>query len=173
MSGRRWRLAGWAAAGIATGLGLVVVELLAPDRRLAARVYLLAVATVAVLWLLGWARPETRWPRRSALDHAWARPLPQPPRPADLRRLEQTLYFASASATDLHHRLRPLLREIAALRLAERHGVALDAEPERARAVLGPDLWEVVRPDRAEPVGPARGLDPATLRSLVDTLAAI
>ena len=48
--------------------------------------------------------------------------------------------------------LRPIVREIAAARLA-RHGVSLDRQPERARALLGAQTWELVRPDREAPAG--------------------
>ena len=42
--------------------------------------------------------------------------------------------LGTASAYDLHYRLRPTLREIAAGLLADRRGIGLDGEPERARA---------------------------------------
>jgi hypothetical protein len=55
------------------------------------------------------------------------------------------------TAGDVHVRVRPLLREIAAP-LLRRLGVHLDSEPQRARALLGEELWEVVRHDRPRPL---------------------
>src|SRR6185503_15665978 len=71
---------------------------------------------------------------------------------------------------DLHYRLRPLLRQISAERLQDHYGVDLDREPERAKALLGDGLWEVVRPDRQ--VGRRRGpgLPPAELAGHVARL---
>jgi hypothetical protein len=48
---------------------------------------------------------------------------------------------------DFHVRLRPAVREAAGAALWHRHGVDLDASPERARALVPPGLWDVVRPD--------------------------
>jgi hypothetical protein len=45
-------------------------------------------------------------------------------------------------------RLLPLLREIATARL----GFEPARSPERARALLGDDAWELLRPDRPVPV---------------------
>jgi len=56
-----------------------------------------------------------------------------------------------ASTFHLHVRLRPLLREIAAHRLWARFGLDLDREHERARELIGGDVWELVRPERPPP----------------------
>src|SRR5207248_752064 len=48
---------------------------------------------------------------------------------------------------DVHYRLRPLVSEIAVARLARRYGIDLARRPERARELLGPRTWELVRPD--------------------------
>ena len=39
----------------------------------------------------------------------------------------------------------------ASARLASRHGIELERRPEAARAMLGEDVWELLRPDRPEP----------------------
>ncbi len=39
----------------------------------------------------------------------------------------------------------------AAARIAARHGFDLERQPELARALLGEDVWELLRPDRPEP----------------------
>ena len=87
--------------------------------------------------------------------------------------LEQRLELATTAAVHVHFRLRPILREIAAARLARR-GVDIDRDANDARRALGADLWELVRDDRARPVDPfAPGVSRAELRTLVDTLEAV
>jgi hypothetical protein len=52
--------------------------------------------------------------------------------------------------------------------------VRLDADPEAAAAALGPDTWELVRPDRLRPLDRrARGLAPERLRAIVESLERI
>jgi hypothetical protein len=88
----------------------------------------------------------------------------------DLARLDRIVSTATTGAGDLHLRLRPILREIAADGL--RHGgVDLDAEPEAAQALLAPETWELVRPDRPRPSDAfAPGLRPAQLDAVLDDL---
>ena len=52
---------------------------------------------------------------------------------------------------DLHFAttLRPQLQRLFAARLAERHGVALRRDPQRARALVGPELWPWIDPAAA------------------------
>ena len=68
----------------------------------------------------------------------------------DRERLDRVVSTATTHAGDLHLRLRPILREIAADGL-RRRGVELDAQPEAAQQLLAPDTWEIVRPDRPRP----------------------
>ena len=82
--------------------------------------------------------------------------------PAELRRIEAALAVSPASAMQTHHRLRPVLREIAADRLRVRRRIDLDGDPVRARAALGDEAWGLVRPDRSTPtdrVSPGISLD--------------
>ena len=113
----------------------------------------------------------------NALPRAEPVPLEQPPRSQRVGQLEsvaRALDLAEASSFDLHNILRPIVREIAAARLA-RHGVSLDRQPERARALLGPQAWELVRPDREAPAGRSGrgGCSRDELRAIVDSLEAI
>ncbi|HET6793343.1 MAG TPA: hypothetical protein VFH45_02805 [Acidimicrobiales bacterium] len=96
-----------------------------------------------------------------------------PERPAALEELERLVTFAvgRSGASDLHFRLRPLLRDMAARRLRTAHGVDLDADPEKARALLGDDLFDLVRADRPPPadrLGP--GLEVDTMAGVVERL---
>jgi diguanylate cyclase (GGDEF)-like protein len=91
-----------------------------------------------------------------------------------VRRLEQALYFATVREADLHARVRPVLREVAELRLAARQGISLDGDRAAAAAALGPELWELVRADRRPPADrTAPGASPASLRAMLDRLEAI
>ena len=91
----------------------------------------------------------------------------------DRERLDRVVSTATAHAGDLHLRLRPIVREIAADGL-RRRGVELDAQPQAAQALLAPETWELVRPDRPRPDDPfARGLAPARLDAVLDDLEAL
>lgn len=91
-------------------------------------------------------------------------------RPAALQRIERVVGAGRQSAGDVQVRVRPLLREIADP-LLRREGVRLDSEPQRARALLGEELWEVVRPDRPRPQDRrAPGLTLSELERLVQKL---
>jgi hypothetical protein len=82
--------------------------------------------------------------------------------------------LATETAFEVHYRLRPILREIAAYRLSSRRGIALDDEVDAARDALGPEAWELVRPDRpAPPDRLGRGRPLAELRAAVDALERI
>jgi hypothetical protein len=88
-----------------------------------------------------------------------------------LRRVGETL--AAAQASGLLRDLRPLFRSIAAMRLAWR-GVDLDRHTEKARAILGDELWELVRAEG--PRGSNRfagGISAAGLQGLIERLERI
>jgi hypothetical protein len=118
------------------------------DRRLVADVYLLALGGLLLLAAL---RSTGGWRRESAFDRALAPRHRQHVRPAELVRLEDQVLVATAVAGDLHFRLRPALAEIAAHRLQVGHGVRPERDPARARTLLGPEAWELLRPDVEPP----------------------
>jgi hypothetical protein len=117
------------------------------------------------------------WPNvhESSLAAELEDPLDMPPqRPRELERLEREVYLSLGSSFYLHHRLRPVLREIAAHRLFRKHGVDLDGRPEAAQRLLGEDAWAWLRPDRLEPRDRwAPGPPLAELRAVVDALERI
>lgn len=151
-------------------LALVFVLGFLPGRaELAARIYALVVAAV-VLGLLV-----------AALRRAYAREAPLRPAvsqrqerrevPGPLARLEQEVVLATANSFDLHVRLRPRLRVLAAERLASRHDLDMDREPERARHVLGDETFDLVRADRSPPADRlARGIAINDLDRIVESL---
>jgi hypothetical protein len=101
-----------------------------------------------------------------------------PPTPAgeatgDRERLDRVVTIATTHAGDLHLRLRPILREIAADGL-RRRGVELDTQPQAAQKLLAPETWELVRPDRPRPDDAfAPGLAPKRLDAVLDDLEAL
>ena len=155
-------------AVIATvGLGLAV--LLSPgEPTLTVEIYVFVVAALVLAAVL--LRVTEALPRAEPV------PLEQPPRSQRVGQLEsiaRALDLAESSAFDLHNALRPIVREIAIARLA-RHGVSLDRQPERARALLGAPTWDLVRPDREAPFrGSGRACSRDELRAIVGSLEAI
>ena len=85
--------------------------------------------------------------------------------------MERQLVLGVADADHAHRRLLPLLRAAAAARLSARHGLELERRPDAARALLGDDTWELLRPDRPEPDDRnAPGLPMGQLRDVISTL---
>jgi hypothetical protein len=150
-----------------TGLGAaLLVSPGAPG--LTAEIYLFVVAALVLAAVV---RDLAK-----ALPSAEPVPLQRPSRSQGVGQLEsvaRALDLAEASSFDLHNTLRPIVREIAVARLA-RHGVSLERQPERARALLGAQAWDLVRPDRVAPArGSGRGCSRDELRAIADSLEAI
>ena len=161
-------LAGRALVLATIGL-LLVAGLLPGELELAARIYALVVAAA----VLGVALAALRraYPPAAPLRAMRTGGGAVRTHPPTLLRLEQACVLGIARSFDFHYRLRPRLREIAAARLAARHGVILDAKPEAARRILGDEAWELVRADRPAPEDRlARGVPAGELRSLVEKL---
>ncbi len=106
------------------------------------------------------------------------RPPPDPvvPRPDSgpggdglllLTGLESRLSWGATDADRFRERVRPLLVELAEDRLRTRRGVDPDADPDRARQILGEPLWTL----RTAP--PARSPSRAELTALVAALERI
>ncbi len=90
-----------------------------------------------------------------------------------LRQVDRALTAAQASEVGVDRDLRPLFRPIAAMRLARR-GVDLDRHPDEARAILGEQLWELVRADRVRGSNlVAGGISSVALQSLIERLERI
>ena len=91
--------------------------------------------------------------------------------PPSLARIELEAALGVTGSFDLHHRLVPRVRSIAAGLLASRRRVSLDADPAAAQAILGDTTWELVRPDRPAPEDRlARGIAQQELAQVVDAL---
>lgn len=161
-------------AGVALGAcaGFLAALVFAPGGRTAAAgAYFLALGVVALSYL---ARTILRTSpgRRSEFERALRSSRQAPETLRELTRIENDVIHGSETYGDFRRRLQPLLREIAADRLAARHGIDPVRHPERARAVLGDETWDVLRPD-ADFAGAARGLPRARLRVVVDRLESL
>jgi hypothetical protein len=132
-------------------IALAVALAIAPNRAaLEVHAWIVLVLALAVLAFLRAVRAA--YPRQaSPFEASLVRQQPPAERPASLARLEREVSMARTSAFDLHARLRPTVADLAAELLSGRRGIDLSRDPDRARAVLGEDAWELVREDRAGP----------------------
>jgi hypothetical protein len=167
-----WRAAVWA---VGAGLAAALVAIVRPgNRSLILDVYLLFLGGLALVLLVAAAAKALPRAGRSRLEQALRQPPRKPARPGELLTLERRVLLATETAFEVHYRLRPVLREIAAHRLSAHRGIDLDHDVDAARAVLGPEAWELVRPDRPPPPDRlGRGRPLAELRAAVDALERI
>jgi hypothetical protein len=134
------------------------------------RVLLLAlaagfVAIEAVLWLVGdWVTAAAGLPVLAAaalvlawyvsgaevMDGRYRREL-RLVRQRSLSMLGWSSLVAAARSDsgNFEHAVRPEIQRLYAVRLAERHGVSLYTDPERAAEIVGPQLWPWIDPRRA------------------------
>jgi hypothetical protein len=157
----RWDVVAWIA--IAAIAFLAVALALPGDRRIEFHVFVLVVGAILMSAAISAVAGAVPRGKRSELTRALDAKPPEPREVDDLLRMERVVTMAVGNAHDLHTRLLPLLRDIAATRL------------ERAGHRPGPDTlgrwWELLRPDRPAPVdrfGP--GIRAAELRALVADL---
>jgi hypothetical protein len=148
-----------AAVSIAIFAFIAVFSLAPEHRALAIQIYAFGVCGLVLLWLLGrtgaWSSAQSEFDRARLVEPHKQEPLPE------LARFEREVTMGVGTAFDLHYRLRPRVREIAASRLADRRGIDLERRPDAARKALDEPVWELVRPDRAAPRnhhGPGLGL---------------
>jgi hypothetical protein len=118
-----------------------------------------------------------------ALARMTAATEPQPPTPPlrpktegdrrlpELKRIEREVVLATGSEFDQHLRIKPLVRDVGEHRLWTRRGIDLEANPEKARRLLGSDVWELVKPGAPDPNSRyLRGLDLASLTRALDEI---
>jgi len=159
---------------VVTAPMLAVVLLRIPYQGLAVRLWLVALGAIGLGMLTERALGGhvVRDVPGLRLPWGWWR-RPRGERVRALEELEHAVDFSLGTAFDVHYRLRPHVRRIAADRLGLR-GVSLDRQPRRAAALLGPDAWDLARADRPEPDDRnARGLDLPQLRRVVEALDAL
>jgi hypothetical protein len=158
------------AAGLTALLAVMLaVRPVSIQQILAAYVLLLAAVALAALTRI--ARSASDVPPQSELDAALRRRVAGPVRPLELVRTEREITLGTSNAGNLHKRLLPILREAASARLAAKHNIDLARRPDAARALLGEEAWQLLRPDRREPPAhDAPGIPMRQLRAVVDTL---
>ena len=133
-------------------------------------VYVLVLGAIALAAMISLLRRMIPPERGSRLADALEPRPPELPRIPELDRLQRELHMSASREYDLHYRLRPVVRDIAAGRL-ERRGLSLDSGSPAVRELLGDDLWMLVRPDRKPPRDrQAPGPGQAALRQTVETL---
>ncbi|HZQ16301.1 MAG TPA: hypothetical protein VFA82_05960 [Gaiellaceae bacterium] len=164
MSGRRHALDLAVLLVIATTAAAAVFVAQPGLHAVVARAWALAAGALVMTALVSAATGRLPGGRRSELDAALAATAEQPPaRPAQLARLEREVTLAVATSHDLHAKLLPQLREIAAVRLGRRGRRISPATVGR--------WWELLRPDREPPEDRfAPGIREDDLRALVDEL---
>jgi len=141
----------WLLYAVIATIAFLVARMLAPGRQeLELDIYVLALGGFGLIVLstaLGEIAPRED---ESLLEEALEPEPPETARIPGLERLEREVALAASREYDLHYRLRPVLREIAAARL-ERRGAMLDSDSPRARELLGDELWSLTEPDREPP----------------------
>jgi hypothetical protein len=152
---------------LAATVALVILLALKPlstSRALA--IWIVLVTAIALLLLVRHSR-HAAGPSRF---EAALRPRTQTTAPpVELLRMQRELELGVSGAAHAHSRLLPLLRTVAAARLTSRHGIELERRPDAARALLGDEAWELLRPDRPEPED---RFAPGIPRSKVESLIA-
>lgn len=140
-----------------------------PSAAVANRAYVLALGALAAWVLLTLIGRHTSPLEPGEFDDACAPPSSAAPRPARLAALEDLAAFGSDKAQGRYFHLRPYVREVVAERLAAR-GRALDTDP-AVPTLLGPETWELVRPDAMPPGDPTRrGLTDTEILAVIDCL---
>jgi hypothetical protein len=114
-------------------------------------IWILLVSALVLISLIRHSREHEGPEPASRFEQALRRQKPTSAQPEELLRMERELVLGSADADHAHRRLLPLLRATAAARIAARRGFELERRPEAARALLGEDAWDLLRPDRPPP----------------------
>ena len=165
------RLAG--SALLATTILLLLSLALPAHRSRFLSAYELVLGGLAILVIVEALRFRRHpWDAVSPFDRP-SEGSPRREQVAELERLDRVLVMSSTSAFDTHHRLRPLVRALAAERLQSHHGVDLEDEPERVRDLVGDELWELLRPDRELGRRSGPGLPLAETTRAVEDLEAL
>jgi hypothetical protein len=162
--------AAWAvAAAVAASLAVIAATVSGAPVETTLYAYALFLGAVALLALV--RRTREALPPASDIGPTPAAPAASRDVVTQLQALERRLSSASQNTFELHYRLRPLAGEIVRARLARRHGIDFDRQPERASGLVGARAWELVRPDRDPPEDrQARGWSPKDLEALIGEL---
>lgn len=168
----RWLYARIGLIALVALIVLLAIPKLSTPRAVAIWVVL---ATALVLFTLIQHRRGPAWSPPASRFEATLRSKKPPPRePEELLRMERELVLGGADADHAHRRLLPLLRSAAAARISSKHGFELARRPEAARALLGDDVWELLRPDRPQPADRhAPGLPRAEVAAVIERIESL
>jgi hypothetical protein len=185
MSGKRARLAtAWRVAVVTVAALAALAAAFAVSGQLGLVITADCLAALALLVALagtpgaaperGVLRPVAAWARGAWRRIRPRRAAPTAVRPSDFpfyAKISSDLSWAPVSQWHYDHGLRPLLSRLFESVLAERHRVDLTADPERARSVVGDDIWPLIDPS-VPPSFDSRapGTDLRTLTRIVDRL---
>lgn len=102
------------------------------------------------------ARGALGEPGSTAVGRAALEPMAPLPETLDRRfrrlaRHADRLTYAVVATRHYDNGVRPVLADLATDRLRRHHGIDTTAEPERAREVMGEDLWQALMLDRPQP----------------------
>lgn len=159
-----------AAAVLLAGGGLVFVLALGPSVRGKALAgylaFLTAVLVAAAARTIGRSLP----PAPALLGRRPRGPRPEkPPKLTQIASIESRVSRGYGSAGGVTSHFRPLLVQVVSAELARKHGVVLEKQPERARALLGPRLRQLVDPE----VTVSAPLDANELRRVIEEVEQI
>jgi hypothetical protein len=143
------RLAWSCVLALAALVGLLAIHRLPTTRGLA--IWVVLVTALVLLLLIRHSREYGGPEPASRFEEALRARKSAATQPEELERMDREIVLGSADADHAHRRLLPLLRATASARIAARHGFELERRPEAAHALLGDDVWELLRPDRPEP----------------------
>jgi hypothetical protein len=147
----RWIIVRAVKLWLLISIGVGIAAFASPGlRTLLLDAYLIALGGILLLALVRITLATAPAAKGSQFDRGLAAMRKSPPDAGEIE-LARELELSRLNAFHLHLRVRPMLREIAAHRLMKRYGIDLDAEPGRARELIGASAWEVVRPDRSPP----------------------
>jgi hypothetical protein len=166
-------LAGALRVLVVPTIALAAVAAFVPGRlELATRVYALVLCAVALalaLLVLRRAYPPAH-PLRPRVRAARTHRRPPP----TLARIEHEAALGVAGSFDLHFRLVPRLRAIAAGLLTARRQISLDGDSPAAHEIVGDATFELLRADRPPPEDRlGRGIAAQDLGLVVDSLERI
>lgn len=152
---------------------IITVAVEALSGFLGARIPLPVVALLAASLLIATRIAATAKPPPAGPPLPPARTeLPKPDRPfADVSRMADRLSWGRLDMDRFESAVRPVLVRLADERLTGRHGITRAAHPERARQLLGEDLWQLVTGPSVASKAP--GPAPAEMARLVEQLERI
>ena len=131
----------WIGFAVLATIALLAARMIWPGRQeLELDIFVLVLGTFGLIVLASEVRRMAPDADESLLEAALEPEPPEVQPIAELHRLDRELTMGSTRSFDLHYRLRPVLREIAAARL-ERRGMSLDSgTPDGARGARGEPL---------------------------------